>query len=311
MAAQVVKRLPEGDDWIYELKFDGYRALIIKDKQHVELRSRKNKDLAGMYPGIAAAGLRLNADQVVVDGEIVALDAQGRPSFQALQHRGSHADHQIVFYAFDLLHLDGMDLTSQPLLKRRARLARVLAGSGLLPSQELPGTAAAIVEAVRGLGLEGVIAKRKDSLYEPGERSDAWQKLKLENQQEFVIGGYRPGSNGIDALLVGYYDDSGLRFAGKVRAGFVPHLRREVFKALKPHHVDDCPFVDLPNSKSSRWGGGVTADEMREMQWVRPELVAQIRFVEWTAEGRLRHAAFLGLRSDKSAREVRREYEKN
>ena len=130
----------------------------------------------------------------------------------------------------------------------------------------------------------------------------------LQNQQEFVIGGYRPaGSNGIDALLVGYYDDTGLRFAGKVRAGFVPHLRREVFKALKPHHVDECPFVDLPHSKSSRWGGGVTADEMREMQWVKPELVAQIRFVEWTAEGRLRHAAFLGLRSDKSAREVRRE----
>ena len=247
MAAQVVKRLPEGDDWTYELKFDGYRALIIKDEQRVELRSRKNKDLTGMYPGIAATGSRLKSDQAVIDGEIVALDAQGSPSFQALQHRGSHPAHQIVFYAFDLLHLDGKDLTAEPLLKRRARLARVLDGSGLLPSEELPGTVAAIVEAVRGLGLEGVVAKRKDSLYEPGERSDAWQKLKLENQQEFVIGGYRPGSNGVDALLVGYYDDTGLRFAGKVRAGFVPHLRREVFKALKPHHVDDCPFVDLPN----------------------------------------------------------------
>ena len=107
MAAQVVKRLPEGDDWVYELKFDGYRALIIKDKQRVELRSRKNKDLTGMYRGIAAAGSRLNADQAVVDGEIVALDAQWSPSFQALQHRGSHPGHQIVFYAFDLLHLDG------------------------------------------------------------------------------------------------------------------------------------------------------------------------------------------------------------
>ena len=134
-----------------------------------------------MYPGIAAAGLRLKADQAVVDGEIVALDAQGSPSFQALQHRVSHPGHQIVFYAFDLLHLDGKDLTAEPLLE----------------SEELPGTVAAIVEAVRGLGLEGVVAKRKDSLYEPGERSDAWQKLKLENQQEFVIGGYRPaGSNG-------------------------------------------------------------------------------------------------------------------
>ena len=223
------------------------------------------------------------------------------------KHRGSHPAHQIAYYAFDLLHVDGEDLTEQPLTKRRERLPEVLDGSGLLLSKDLPGTPATIVEAVRELGLDGVIAKRKDSLYEPGERSDAWQKLKLENQQEFVIGGYRPGSNGIDALLVGYHDDSGLRFAGKVRAGFVPHLRREVFKALKGHHVDDCPFVDLPNSKSSRWGGGVTSDDMREMQWVRPELVAQIRVVEWTAEGRLRHAAFLGVRSDKSAREVRRE----
>jgi len=118
---------------------------------------------------------------------------------------------------------------------------------------------------------------RRDSLYEAGERS------------------------------VGYHDDDGLRFAGKVRAGFVAHVRREIFKKLQERHADRCPFVDLPNSKSSRWGGGVTAEEMRVMQWVKPELVAQIRFVEWTAEGRLRHAAFLGLRSDKSAREVRRE----
>ena len=125
-----------------------------------------------------------------------------------------------------------------------------------------------------------MVAKRKDSLYEPGERSDAWQKLKLENQQEFVIGGYRPvGSNGIDALLVGYYDEAGPRFAGKVRAGFVPHLRREVFKALKPHHVDACPFVDLPQSKSSRWGGGVTADEMRRF-WGSARTRARVRCVE-------------------------------
>jgi bifunctional non-homologous end joining protein LigD len=278
MAAQVVKRLPEGDEWIYELKFDGYRALILKDHDRVEIRSRKNKILTKMYPRVAAAGLKLNADQAFVDGEIVALDLQGRPSFQALQRRGSHPDNQIVFYAFDLLYLDGKDRTDEPLLKRRARLLKVLGGSELLLSKELPGSPAAIVEAVRGLGLEGVVAKRKDSMYEPGERSGAWQKLKLENQQEFVIGGYRAGSNGVDALLVGYHDDSGLRFAGKVRAGFVPHLRREVAKTLKPLHIDHCPFVDLPNSTSDRWGGGVTADEMREMQWVSPELVAQVRF---------------------------------
>ena len=124
MAAQVVKWLPEGDDWVYELKFDGFRALIIKDGQRAELRSRKNKDLSGMYRGIALAGLRVKADQAVIDGEIVALDAQGSPSFQALQHRGSHPGHQIVFYAFDLLRLDGKDLTGERLRRGEPTLQR-------------------------------------------------------------------------------------------------------------------------------------------------------------------------------------------
>jgi bifunctional non-homologous end joining protein LigD len=158
------------------------------------------------------------------------------------------------------------------------------------------------------LGLEGVIAKRKDSRYVAGERSDAWQKLKLDRQQEFVVGGYRPGPHGIDALLVGYYEGRALRFAGKVRAGFTPRLRRDVFAAVQRHHVVRCPFVDLPNSETSHWGGGVTAEQMREMCWIKPVTVAQIRFVEWTAEGLLRHAAFLGLRADRNAKDVRREH---
>ena len=158
------------------------------------------------------------------------------------------------------------------------------------------------------MGLEGVIAKRKNSMYEPGERSRDWVKLKLDRQQEFVIGGYRPAApDSVDALLVGYYEGAKLRFAGKVRAGFVAHSRRELATKLKPLHVAECPFDDLPTNGSSRWGGGVTLEEMREMRWTQPKLVVQIRFVEWTAEGRLRHASYLGLRSDKSAREVIRE----
>jgi bifunctional non-homologous end joining protein LigD len=164
-----------------------------------------------------------------------------------------------------------------------------------------------VIDAVQSLGLEGVIAKRRTSRYTPGERSAAWIKLKLDRQQEFVVGGYRPGPNGVDALLVGYNEGKDLRFAGKVRAGFTPHVRREVHERLRTLHTSRCPFVDLPNSKSSHWGGGVTAEQMREMQWVKPVPVAQIRFVEWTADGHLRHAAFLGLRSDKTARAVRRE----
>jgi DNA ligase D-like protein (predicted ligase) len=307
MAAQVVQELPEGGDWMYEVKFDGYRALLLKNGPDVQIRSRNNKDLTHTYPGLHAAALRLRADRAVVDGEIVAVDATGHPSFQALQHRGAHPKHIVVCYGFDLLHLDGKDLTRLPLERRRAALRTVVADSGILLSETLTGTAAQVTDAVRELGLEGVIAKRRDSLYEAGQRSGSWLKLKLDKQQEFVIGGYRPGPHGVDALLVGFYEGRELRFAGKVRAGFTPHVRREVYSRLAPLHIDDCPFADLPNSKTSHWGGGVTADQMSEMQWVRPKLVAQIRFVEWTADAHLRHAAFLGLRTDKKPAQVRRE----
>jgi bifunctional non-homologous end joining protein LigD len=212
-----------------------------------------------------------------------------------------------VFYAFDLLHLNGEDLTSKSLLERRAPLAGVLESSGLLLSQELAGSADDVVRSVKALGLEGVVAKRRDSIYMPGERSSDWVKLKLELQQEFVIGGYRPAGAGIDALLVGYYEGKSLRFAGKVRAGFVAHTRRQVFEKLQPLKTKRCPFSDLPIPPSSRWGGGVSLEEMKEMTWTTPEAVAQIQFVEWTGEGRLRLAKFLGLRFDKAAKDVRRE----
>jgi bifunctional non-homologous end joining protein LigD len=307
MAARVVDKLPEGDDWMYEVKFDGYRALLLKNGDHVQIRSRNDKDLTSTYPSVAAAGRRVRADRAVLDGEIVAVDANGRPSFQALQHRAAYPGHAIAYYAFDILHLSGEDLTGATLQARRAKLPEVLNDSGVLLSIELPGTPQEVIAAVQSLGLEGVIAKRKTSRYTPGERNNAWFKLKLDRQQEFVIGGYRPGPNGVDALLVGYYDGRDLRFAGKVRAGFTPHVRREVFAELKPLHIDRCPFMDLPNSKQSHWGAGVTAEQMNEMQWLRPKLAAQIRFVEWTSDGHLRHAAFLGLRGDKKARDVRRE----
>lgn len=307
MAAHPVKALPEGNEWIRELKLDGYRALLIKDRLQVQLRSRNDKDLTQMYPVIATAGLKVDATQAVIDGEIVVLDEHGRPSFQALQHRGEHPGHTVVFYAFDVLHVDGRDFTGAPIEERRAMLPNLLHGKVLRISEELPGTAAEVIEAVKRIGLEGVVAKRRGSLYESGARSRDWLKLKLEYQQELVIGGFRPdGDHSIDALLVGYYEGTKLRFAAKVRAGLVPHSRRELAGKLAPLRIPQCPFSDLPSAKS-RWGGGVTADQMHEMWWTKPELVAQIRFVEWTAEGRLRHATYLGLRFDKAAGEVRRE----
>jgi bifunctional non-homologous end joining protein LigD len=309
MAALAVKALPEGAAWLYEPKLDGYRALLIKDETQIRLLSRNEKDLTPMYPGVAAAGLRLNAGQVMLDGEIVALAEDGRPSFQALQHRASHAKHLIVFYAFDVLYLNGRDLMGEPLVRRRAELPEIISQNpSVRVSRDLPGSVAAIIKALRAARIEGVIAKRRNSTYQPGERSSDWVKLKLEQQQELVIGGYRPqGSTALDAILVGYYQGNKLQFAGKVRAGFTPHIRREVLERLKPLATVTCPFANLPDPSTGRWGGGITAEQMPEMQWTRPELVAQVRFTEWTADNRLRHAAFLGLRSDKAPREVRRE----
>jgi bifunctional non-homologous end joining protein LigD len=309
MAAQPVTVLPAGDAWLYEAKLDGYRALLIKEGKRVRIFSRNEKDLTRMYPTVAAAALRLTADQAVIDGEIVALSDNGRPSFQALQHRASHPGHRIVFYAFDVVHLDGENLMGEPLMKRRARLPKILVADPTIRlSQDLPGSPSDIVHALRAAGVEGVVAKRRDSVYQPGERSGDWVKLKLERQQEFVIGGYRPeGTHGLDALLVGHYAGKSLLFAGKVRAGLVPYVRRELLSRLEPLRTKGCPFANLPDPGGGRWGGGITAAQMTEMRWTRPELVAQIRFTEWTAENRLRHAAFSGLRTDKSAREVRRE----
>jgi bifunctional non-homologous end joining protein LigD len=307
MQARLVQKLPDGIGWMYEAKFDGYRAIVIKDGDHVEIRSRNNKDLTAAYPTVCATVRRVKAKRAVLDGEIVAVDASGVPSFQALQHRSARTDHQIVYYVFDLLHYDGVDLLREALTKRRARLPPAVSDSGVLLSIELPGTASQVVEAVSALGLEGVVAKRRDSKYEPGDRSGAWVKLKLDKQQEFVVGGYRPDVRTVGALLVGYYDVQSLQFAGKVRAGMTPRIRAQLFDVLKPLRIERCPFDNLPNSKSSHWGTGVTAEEMNEMVWVQPNIVVQIRFVEWTAEANLRHAAFVGLRTDKKARQVRRE----
>jgi bifunctional non-homologous end joining protein LigD len=310
MAAQSVSRLPEGPEWLYEVKWDGYRALLIKDGERVQIRSRNDKDLTRSYPGIQAAARKLGARTVVIDGEVVALGPDGRPSFQALQHRTDHAGHAIVYYAFDVLHLNGRYLTAEPLDERRAHLTDLLPGDQtvLRESQVLDGSAVDVAQAVRATGLEGVIAKRRDAAYEPGERSGTWVKLKLDQQQEFVVGGYRGnGADSFDSLLVAVYEGRRLLFAGKVRAGFTTHVRRELAKRLKPLIVKECPFVNLPDERRGRWGGGVTAEDMRELTWTKPGIVVQIRFVEWTAEGRLRHASFVGVREDKKAAEVQRE----
>ena len=306
MMAVSAATLPVGAEWSYEVKWDGYRAQAVKDGAVVSLASRNLKNITKQYPSVAAAAARVGAATAVLDGEIVALDAEGRPSFQALHH--STLDGlSIVYYAFDLLHLNGRDLTRRPLDERRAALREIVGDSGVLLSDPLAGTADRIAAAVRQLGLEGVVAKRRRSAYTAGRRSDAWVKVRFARHQEFVIGGYKPNAANFDSLLVGYYDGKQLVCAGKVRSGFTPHLRAQVFDGIRGLHAARCPFANLPSVRSGHWGEGITADEMQLLTWVKPQRVVEVSFAEWTRDGSLRHAAFIGLRDDKRAKDVRRE----
>ncbi len=307
MAAKLVSELPAGPEWLYEVKWDGYRALAIKEGDEVRLLSRRNNSLAGDFPEIVEAVREVNAERAILDGEIVALDASGRPSFHALQHRSERQDVSLVFYAFDLLHLDGEDLASLPLMERKQQLEAVVSETRVLYSAELPGEAADVVAAVAQVGLEGVVAKRRDASYEPGERSGAWKKMKIALEQEFVVGGYKPSARSFETLLVGTYQDGQLMYAGKVRAGFDPRSRAAVAAQVLRLTVRECPFANLPETKSGRWGEGVTAADMETLKWVKPQQVIQVGFVEWTRQGHLRHATFRGLRPDKRARDVVRE----
>ncbi len=306
MAALLVDALPSGAEWLYEAKFDGYRALVMKDGAKVRILSRKGNDLTATYPSIRQAAAQLDATSAVLDGEIVAFDEAGRPSFQQLQHRTAKAT-AIRYFAFDLLHLNGIDLHGKPLTARRSALQELIAGSNMEFSDELAGTADEVVEAVSQVGLEGVIAKRRDSRYEPGKRSGVWQKFKVQHRQEFVIGGYKPENKNFQSIVVGYYEDKTLRFAARVRAGFTAAQRVALFEVLRPLKVEKCPFGDLPTGKTGHWGEGVTEEDMNVLKWVKPVLVAEVAFTEWTRDGHLRHSAFVGIRNDKSARDVRRE----
>jgi bifunctional non-homologous end joining protein LigD len=309
MLAVSAATLPTGAEWSYEVKWDGYRAQGVKNGTAVSLASRNLKNITRQFPGVAQAVSRVPAKSAVIDGEVVALDAEGRPSFQALHH-STTAGLTVVFYAFDLLHLNGKDLTRAPLDDRRAALRQIVAATAdpaLLLSDPLPGTPEQIASAVRRLGLEGVVAKRRRSAYAAGRRSDAWVKVRFAKRQEFVIGGYKPNTTNFDSLLVGYFDGAKLVCAGKVRSGFTPHLRIEVFREVRPLEATRCPFVNLPSTKISHWGEGITAEEMETLHWVKPLRVAEVSFAEWTRDGSLRHAAFVGLRNDKPPRDVRRE----
>jgi bifunctional non-homologous end joining protein LigD len=268
--------------------------------------SRRQNVLNHKFPYIAKALDNLPAD-TVLDGELVAMGPDGKPNFNLLQNFKSAESH-ITYYAFDVLMHKGRDLTQVPLSERRALLRTVLKPSDHVALSEVSDrTAAEMLKFVKSHGLEGIVAKRSDSVYQPGLRTGQWTKYRINLGQEFVIGGYTPGTYGFDALIVGFYRGRELIYAARVRAGLVPATRRTVFEKIKRLKAAKCPFANLPELSEGRWGAGLTAEKMKKCIWLRPEAVAQIAFLEWTGVDHLRHTKFVALRDDKDPKKVVRE----
>jgi bifunctional non-homologous end joining protein LigD len=299
--------LPTGANWLYELKLDGYRALGIKSGGKIALRSRNDNDFTQRYAGISRA-LAALTDETVVDGEVVALDEGGRPSFNSLQNYGS-ASEPLFYYLFDVLMLGGRDVLAEPLdvrheLLKKWILPKLGVGEPIRYSAPLPGSLPELITAVRQQGLEGLVAKRRDSIYEPGQRSGAWQKMRINQGQEFVIGGYTIGGATFDALIFGYYEGDQLLYVARTRNGFTPARRAELLKRFRGLETSACPFSNLPETSGGRWGPGLTAAKMRDCRWLRPELAGQFEFTEWTPDNHLRHSRFVGLRENNQPRDV-------
>ncbi len=302
MLAASADTLPRGEEWVFEPKWDGYRALVTVSGGDATLTSRNGNDLTQRFAecarGVAAS---LRSSDAVLDGEVVALDEQGRSRFSGLQEGTG----TLALVAFDLLELDGEPLIDLPLAERRARLEElVIPGAGSVSVSPQFDDGDALLAVAREQGLEGVVAKRLDSRYQPGRRVAEWRKKKLRDGQELVIVGYTKGqgrrAGGFGSLVVAVHEAGGLRWAGNVGTGFSDVEIDRLLALLEPLRRDDSPLAETPRMPRVKRG---------DVVWVEPELVAQVEFAEWTHEGRLRAPVYLGLREDKPASEVRRERE--
>jgi bifunctional non-homologous end joining protein LigD len=313
MKPRLLETPPTAGDWIYELKFDGIRLIAVKNGEKVNLISRNGNELAARFSEVADAVRALPIKDCVIDGEVVALDEKGGSSFQLLQaHEMEGRRAPIYYYVFDLLQAAGKSLVGLPLERRKDLLASLCenAGDSIRFSGEIGGDPVALLREVQRLGLEGIIGKQRGSVYEPDRRSGAWIKLKCVSEQEFVIGGFTPPQGArkyFGALLVGYYEKKRLLFAGKVGTGFNSKLLASLHKKFKAEKRDDCPFADLPSKQGGQWVLGITPAMMRRCEWINPVFVCQVKFAEWTRDGKLRQPVFLGLREDKKPAEVVRE----
>jgi bifunctional non-homologous end joining protein LigD len=304
MKAALADRPPRGDDWLFEVKWDGVRAIAFIENGEVRLQSRSGIRCERQYPELAVIHHQIGAATAVLDGEIAVLDEKGVSRFHLIQPRIANTDPNavahlvrstpVVYFVFDLIYLDGYDLRQVDLAKRRELLEAAVSPGGVLRiSEAFPGAGTELLDAAREAGLEGIIAKRAGSCYE-SRRSSDWLKIKLVGQQEFVIGGFTEPQGDRDyfgALVLGMYDEGALHWVGNVGTGFDQKTLTALYAKLKPLIVSKCPFAERPKPD-------------RGMTWVRPELVCQVKYANWTPDRRLRAPVFLGLRDDVAAPEV-------
>jgi len=305
--ATLVNSIPKGEEWLHEIKLDGYRILCRIDSDKVTLLTREAKDWTDRFRTLAGAAKELQARQAFLDGEVVALDPKGLSNFQLLQNSlKGNISSNLVYYVFDLLHLDGRDLTTAPLLQRKQLLRKIFSSDrrskrtpSLRYSDHWVGKGEALFDKACVMGLEGIIAKKKNAPYRSGRTKD-WLKIKCVKSQEFVIGGFTDpaGSRAnLGALLLGVYDDAGkLRYAGRVGTGFNTTMLADLRARLDKIERQATPFSNPP-----------TGADARGVHWVKPQLVGEVVFTGWTSDGLLRHPSFKGLREDKPPEQVKRE----
>ncbi|HEX8517951.1 MAG TPA: DNA ligase D [Bacteroidia bacterium] len=308
MLATLVDKPFDEEGWVYEVKWDGYRAVAFADNGMIELKSRNNKSFnEKFYPVInAIKDWGLN---VVVDGEVVVVGEDGISNFGDLQNWRSEADGQLLFYVFDLLWYKGKDLTGLPLTERKAVLRTLIPEDSIIKlSDSFSQSGFEFFEAAKKMGLEGIIAKKADSIYRPGVRNTEWLKIKANKRQEMVIGGYTlndDSSKAFSALLVGVYDNGRLVYTGKIGTGFSDSVQKEMMKQFKPLITDKPPFTELPDiNKPSRFRPN---PPNAKATWLKPQLVCEVSFTEMTSDGIMRHPSFEGMRIDKKAKDVIRE----
>jgi bifunctional non-homologous end joining protein LigD len=305
---ELVDAAPDGTEWLHEIKFDGYRMHARLDHGAVRLLTRTGLDWTHKYPAIAAAVARLGARQAYIDGELCGVGPDGITSFSMIQNASDTGNTAaLVFFLFDLLHLDGKDVSAIPLQDRKARLAALLAraGSPLQYSDHQIGHGRAFHEKACAASLEGIVSKRADASYAPGNRG-LWVKVKCLHREEFVVVGWTDPEGSrpwLGALLLGYYDPNGrLVFAGRAGTGIKHAELEQLWRLLQPLAITEMP-LEVPPPRSSRFGSPLV---LSRVHWVRPELVAEVKFLAWTEDNLLRQVVYEGLRQDKPAAEIRR-----